>query len=172
VRDASGFEEFYRETQLRVLRHLCASAGDVSEAQDAVAEAYARAWQHWDTVGRATNPEAWVRVVARRTLTSDWRKVQGRMNAYRRHGPPPESPPVSEDSVALVSALRRLGPDQRMALFLFHMVELSVAEIAARTGVPVGTVKARLSRGRHALSAWLRLAESGAPAARCSASDR
>ena len=34
---------------------------------------------------------------------------------------------------------------------LFHAADLSVAAIAQETGVPVGTVKARLSRGRAAL---------------------
>jgi RNA polymerase sigma-70 factor (ECF subfamily) len=67
---------------------------------------------------------------------------------------------MTEDSVVLVAALRRLPPDQRLALVLFHIVELSVAEIAAETGVAVGTVKARLSRGRQALSVLLSSTES------------
>ncbi|MDQ3485071.1 MAG: SigE family RNA polymerase sigma factor, partial [Actinomycetota bacterium] len=38
---------------------------------------------------------------------------------------------------------------------LHHLCDLSVADVAAETGVPVGTVKARLSRGRAALASLL-----------------
>jgi RNA polymerase sigma factor (sigma-70 family) len=161
VRDADGFDEFYRDTRQRVLQHLyAASGGDLAEAQDAVAEAYARAWQRWTKVSTYADPEAWVRVVAWRILANGWRKLRGRLVAYRRHGPPEASPPVSEDAVALVTALRLLPAEQRIALVLFHIVELPVAAIAEQTGVPVGTVKARLSRGRQALAALLSTSES------------
>ena len=161
MRDAGGFDEFYRDTRQRVLQYLyAASGGDLAEAQDAAAEAYARAWQRWSQVSTFADPEAWVRVVAWRILANGWRKMRGRLLAYRRHGPPDASPPVNEDGVALVTALRQLPPEQRMALVLFHIVELPVAAIAEQTGVPIGTVKARLSRGRQALAALLRTTES------------
>ncbi|GAA1791434.1 hypothetical protein GCM10009682_11800 [Luedemannella flava] len=41
---------------------------------------------------------------------------------------------------------------QREALALHYLADLPIEEIATRTGTPVGTVKARLSRGRDALS--------------------
>jgi RNA polymerase sigma-70 factor (ECF subfamily) len=42
---------------------------------------------------------------------------------------------------------------------LHHVVGLPVAAVADETGVPVGTVKARLSRGRQALAALLPLTD-------------
>jgi RNA polymerase sigma-70 factor (ECF subfamily) len=42
--------------------------------------------------------------------------------------------------------------EQRRALVLYHLCDLSVAQIAAETGAPEGTVKARLARGRAALA--------------------
>jgi RNA polymerase sigma-70 factor (ECF subfamily) len=161
VRDSNGFDQFYRQTRQRVLQYVYVrSAGDLADAQDAVAEAYARAWQRWASVGTHPDPEAWVRIVAWRILANGWRKLRGRWSAYRRHGPPDAQPPISEDSVALVTALRRLPPEQRVALVLYHIAELPVAEIAVATEAPVGTVKARLSRGRQALSVLLRSTES------------
>ncbi len=47
--------------------------------------------------------------------------------------------------------LARLDPDQRDALLLYAWEELSYEEIATALGVPVGTVRSRLSRGRAAL---------------------
>jgi RNA polymerase sigma-70 factor (ECF subfamily) len=38
---------------------------------------------------------------------------------------------------------------------LHHLCDLPVAEVAAEVGAPVGTVKARLSRGRVALQSLL-----------------
>jgi RNA polymerase sigma-70 factor (ECF subfamily) len=157
VLDADGFDEFYRDTRQRVLEYVYMASGrDLAEAQDAVAEAYARAWQRWNTVRACADPEAWVRVVAWRVAANGWRKQRSRLVAHRRHGPPGEVPAATEDSVALVAALRQLPPEQRVALVLFYIVELPVAQIAEETGVPVGTVKSRLSRGRQALSMQLR----------------
>jgi RNA polymerase sigma-70 factor (ECF subfamily) len=62
---------------------------------------------------------------------------------------------LSPDHVAVVNALAQIPEAQRRALVLHHMCDLPVAEVAAETGVPVGTVKARLSRGRAALQSLL-----------------
>ena len=61
----------------------------------------------------------------------------------------------SEAHVALVAALKQLPEAQRRALVLHHLADLPVHEVARETGVPEGTVKARLSRGRAALAALL-----------------
>jgi RNA polymerase sigma-70 factor (ECF subfamily) len=42
-------------------------------------------------------------------------------------------------------------------LVLFYLADLSIETIASQLGVPAGTVKARLSRGRTALAAQLRI---------------
>jgi RNA polymerase sigma-70 factor (ECF subfamily) len=63
--------------------------------------------------------------------------------------------PLNDDAVVLAAALRRLPTHQRIAMVLFYVLELPVAEIAAQTGVPVNTVKVRLFRGRQTLAAQL-----------------
>ncbi|MFI7213017.1 SigE family RNA polymerase sigma factor [Micromonospora maritima] len=151
----SGFEEFYRNSRQRVVTVLYALGGDRAEAQDAAQEAYARAWQRWSRVSAYDDPEAWVRTVGHRLLVNRWRKVRNSVVAYRRHGPQPAVGPPSENTVALIAALRQLSAEQREAIVLHHLADLSVAEIAAQAGVPTGTVKARLSRGRKALAALL-----------------
>jgi RNA polymerase sigma-70 factor (ECF subfamily) len=153
VRDADRFDEFYRGTRLRVLQYLYAAGGDLGEAQDAAQEAYTRAWQRWSLVGLSDDPEAWVRVVGWRIMANSWRKLRGRLVAYRRHGLPDPIPAPGDDTIALIDALKRLPPEQRDALVLHHILDLPVAAIATETGVPVGTVKARLARGRRAIAA-------------------
>lgn len=150
------FDEFYLGTVRRVTAQIVALLGDASsEAEDAVQEAYARAWQRWDTVSKADDPAAWVRVVAYRIKVSAWRSAVRRVAAHRRHGPPGDVPEHSPDSVALVAALRQIPEKQRRAIVLYHIVGLTVEQVAAEVGAPTGTVKARLSRGRAALAALL-----------------
>ena len=70
-------------------------------------------------------------------------------------GGPETSPGPGPESVALVRALQEIPAVQRRALVMHHMADMSVADIAAEEGVAVGTIKARLSRGRAALAPLL-----------------
>ncbi|MFC3503397.1 SigE family RNA polymerase sigma factor [Micromonospora krabiensis] len=150
-----GFEEFYRATRHRVVTVLYALGGDLAEAQDAAQEAYVRAWQRWTKISGCGDPEAWVRTVGYRLLVNRWRKMRSGLAAYRRQGVDVSVGPPSENTVALVTALRRLPEEQRQAIVLHHLADLSVAEIAVQTNTPTGTVKARLARGRKALATLL-----------------
>ncbi|MCY7363919.1 MAG: hypothetical protein LH469_01140 [Frankiaceae bacterium] len=154
-RGAADFDAFYAASCARTVRALHAMTGDHAEAQDVVQEAYARAWQRWTTVGTYDAPEAWVRAVAWRLAVSRARRAKVGLGKLRRHGAAPDVPGLEPDHVALVAALRSISPDQRRAVVLHHVVGLTVAEVAAECGVPDGTVKARLSRGRAALAALL-----------------
>jgi RNA polymerase sigma-70 factor (sigma-E family) len=153
--DVDGFDEFYRGSRQRLLGFVYVLTGDLAEAQDAVQEAFVRAWQRWSTVGRYDDPESWVRVVAARIAVSRWRSLRSRAGAYLRHGPADAVPAPSTDTVEIVAAMRRLPEEQRVALALYYLMGLPVADVARETGVPVGTVKARLSRGRGALAGLL-----------------
>jgi RNA polymerase sigma factor (sigma-70 family) len=153
--DVERFESFYRGSRQRVLGCVYLATGDLGEAQDAVQEAYVRVWQRWRSFGPDADPEAWVRLVATRIAISRWRSLRSRARAYLRHGAAAPVPAPDADRVDLVTALRRLSPDQRVAIALYYFVGLSVAEVAEQTRAPVGTVKARLARGRSALAPFL-----------------
>lgn len=159
VPDQHSFDAFYRATRQRLFDCLYALTGDSAEAQDAVHEAYARAWQRWSKVGGYGDPEAWVRTVARRIAVSRWRRTRNRLVAHRRVGEPAVLPGPGPDKVAVVAALSQIPVAQRTAIVLHHLLGLPVAEVAAETGVPEGTVKARLSRGRRALAGLLGVTE-------------
>jgi RNA polymerase sigma-70 factor (sigma-E family) len=155
VAEQSAFEEFYTGTRHRLVTYLYAMTGDRAEAQDAAQEAYVRAWQRWSTVSGYDNPEAWVRTVAYRLCLNHWRKARNRVAAYLRHGSEPDTGPPGENTVVLITALRQLPVAERQAIVLYHLMDLSVAEVAAQTGVPVNTIKTRLARGRRALAGLL-----------------
>jgi RNA polymerase sigma-70 factor, ECF subfamily len=155
VRDASAFDDFYAASVRRLTSQVYAMAGDLSEAEDAVQEAFARAWQHWGRVSGYADPEGWVRTVACRICVSSWRKAVNRSSAQRRQAAGADLPGLSPDYVAIVAALRQIPAAQRQAIVLHHLVGLPVEEIARQTRTPVGTVKARLARGRRALQPLL-----------------
>ncbi len=56
---------------------------------------------------------------------------------------------------ALREALGRLAPHHREAIFLVYIEGMKLEAAARLLGVPVGTVKTRLMRGREALRRWL-----------------
>ena len=149
------FDAFYAATARRVVHHVYALCGDLAEAQDVTQEAYARAWQRWSTVGAYEDPEGWVRTVAWRLTANRWRGLRRWFAARARLGRETPAPGPNPDRVALLAALRRLPDAQRLVVVLHHLHDLPVAEIARTTGMPEGTVKSYLSRGRAALAVLL-----------------
>ena len=152
MRNAEEFDDFYAGSSRQVLGQVYAMVGNRTEAEDAVAEAYLRAWDRWNRVRDCDSPEAWVRRVAYRIAVSAWRKAVNRVRAHHRDLTEKHVDAISPDHVALVQALRRISADQRRVIVLHHLVGLSVAEIAAETGTSANTVKTRLARGRRALA--------------------
>jgi RNA polymerase sigma-70 factor (ECF subfamily) len=154
--DEQEFDDFYSASFTRVTAQVYAMVGNRDEAQECVQEAFVRAWTHRRKLERVDHPEAWVRTTAYRLAVSRWRRARLAVRARDRAvGAATTTPPLSENHVALVQALEQLPPAQRQALVLHHLCDLSVRAVAAEVGVPEGTVKARLSRGRTALAALL-----------------
>jgi RNA polymerase sigma-70 factor, ECF subfamily len=150
--DSDGdFDVFYTTTSRRLVGQIFAMVGNLSEAEDAVQEAFCRAWPRWRSLRDYHDPEGWVRTVAYRIAVSSWRKAVNRMRAHRRTGSPQEIPGQEPERLMLMAALKRLPPDQRRVIVLHHLVGLSIDEIASEVGIAPGTVKSRLSRGRKAL---------------------
>ncbi len=155
------FDAFYTATASRTVHYVYAVCGDLAEAQDAVQEADARAWQRWPTLAGYEDPESWVRIVAWRLAVSRWRSVRRWLAVRARLGRPPDTPGPTPDRVAVLTALRRLPEAQRRVVVLHYLVGLPVTEIAASTRMPVGTVKVYLSRARTTLATLLDSDERG-----------
>jgi RNA polymerase sigma-70 factor (ECF subfamily) len=146
------FDAFYAAAFPRLTGQLYAFTGDHGEAQDVVQEAFVRAWDRRREFLADGAPEAWIRTVAMRLAVSRWRRARRWLELVRRNPPPEHTPGPGPERAALVGALRELPEVQRRAVVLHHLCDLSVEQVASETGAPVGTVKARLSRGRAALA--------------------
>lgn len=154
--EADEFDHFYAASFRRVTGQVYAMIGDYDEATECVQEAFARAWANRRRLDKTEHPEAWVRTTAYRLAVSRWRrrKVAARPTD-RAVGAATQAPAIDESHVALVAALKLLPEAQRQALVLHHIADLPVHQVAAEVGVPDGTIKARLSRGRAALATLL-----------------
>lgn len=135
-----------------------------AEADDLVQEAVLRMLRSIDGYvpppGMEDDPRAamrpWALTVLRNAFRENWRRAK-REREHLEAPSPDMPPPVSEQETAheirdLARALSRLSPALREALVLVAARGLSHEEAAAICNVPVGTMKARVSRARRALS--------------------
>jgi RNA polymerase sigma-70 factor (ECF subfamily) len=160
VSETVEFERLYDEHASSLIGQVALVTGDVGAAQDAVQEAWVKAWLRWDKVSAYDNPAAWVRRVAMNTAVSRWRRTR-RLVLKASVGsdgvrPSIESHDDSTDRlVDLQRAIATLPPISRRIVVLYYLVGLSVDEVAEEVGVPAGTVKSRLSRSRDRLATRL-----------------
>jgi RNA polymerase sigma-70 factor (ECF subfamily) len=148
-------QEVYATSYRRLVGQLTGVTGDPVEAEDAVMEAFARAVNSSRSFLAADNPEAWLRTVAVNVTRTRWRRSRFFRDVSHRLAGAESYDDLAEDRLALLAALRRLPAAQREAIALHHLADLPVHDVAEAVGAPVGTVKARLARGRAALAVLL-----------------
>jgi RNA polymerase sigma-70 factor (ECF subfamily) len=156
-----------RADAFRVLadKHLDASyglayliLGHRAEAEDATHDAFVTAWRKWATLRDQGLFEHWFDRILVNTCRNRLRHVARR----RTQDLSPDLELRASDAYAtthdraqLWPALARLAPDQKVVVALRFYRDLSIDQIAARLGVPSGTVKSRLHRGLRELRAGL-----------------
>jgi RNA polymerase sigma-70 factor (ECF subfamily) len=117
-----------------------------------------------DTFDRRANFQTWLISVSRNLCIDHYRSVRKERETIDRDVDAGELAPASSDTgpyAALEHADRRallrraldaLPPTLRSAVLLRDIQELSYQEIAAQLGLPEGTVKSRINRGRLELA--------------------
>jgi RNA polymerase sigma-70 factor (ECF subfamily) len=146
---SEAFALFFRNNSGPVFRALLAGTLNRAAAEDATAEAFARAFAHWDTVATHPSPSAWVLRVAWNCYKSSWRKWESRWSADPLEATPFAPEPWSDPE--LVAAIRALPPCQREAITLVGLGELTPTQAARVLGKPAGTVRSLLCQARVTL---------------------
>ncbi|GAA4379937.1 SigE family RNA polymerase sigma factor [Nocardioides caricicola] len=150
--ETDGFDEFFRATWPRLFRTACAVAGDAASAEDALQQAYARAYASWRRVSAAEHPEAYVRRIVVNEILGTRRRAWWRRerptDLSGETGPAtavvsPEAAIVERDR--LWRAVLELPPRQRAVVVLRYYEDLSEEEIAGTLGCSRGTVKSQAS---------------------------
>lgn len=142
--DDLTFEAVYRRDHEMLRRALSLGLGDTELANEAVAEAFTRAYARWSRVSQLDDPTAWLYRVASNWATSWLRKR--RMRPVR---PTEELETARYDVVedpAVLAAIEALPSAQRAVIVLRFYLDWDIARIATALDVPPGTVKTRLHR--------------------------
>ena len=145
--------------------------GDPASAEDVTQDAFIRAWQRFETF-RGGSFRSWLFTIAANRARDELRRRRRRPSTSldeARDDPdradldPPDAGPTAHDLVeqaelrrALEAALRTLPDDWREIVVLADVQGLDYSEVAAVAGIPVGTVKSRLSRARGRLREVIR----------------
>jgi RNA polymerase sigma factor (sigma-70 family) len=140
-------------------RYARALTGDTWAADDLVQDTLERACSKWRLWAAGSDLRAWLFTVMHNLFAN-----QVRRTSRQAHGtvdiddiahelPAPDANPGA--AIDLQRCLLRLPQDQRVALLLVSLEDMSYAEVARITGVPIGTVMSRLSRARSRLQALL-----------------
>ncbi|HMA37379.1 MAG TPA: RNA polymerase sigma factor [Chloroflexia bacterium] len=164
--DRLAFTELYTRYRLPLFHYLLHFTTDAGLAEELLQDTLVAAWQgapHFRGQGR---PLAWLFGIARRRAGKTLRRrVLPRTDAAALAMVPapdlePEAALLAGAARAdLVAAISRLAPIHREVLWLTFVQELAYQETAAILGVPLGTVKSRLSNAKQALRRLLQAAE-------------
>ncbi len=138
------------------------------EAEDLVSDTMLRAFQRWRQFELGSNIRAWLFTILYHAFVSRKRRIDAREvpmpeteDGYNRLEPAEDENPEASfyDSLIddeVVRAIGELPEEYRSALVMSDLHGLRYAEIARVLGVPEGTVKSRLFRGRRLLQGRLR----------------
>ena len=160
--DEAAFAELFRHFAPRVKAFLRKGGTDEALAEDCMQDVMATIWRkaHLFDPDRAS-VATWIFTIARNRRIDIFRR-QGRPEPDDLPwGPEPEPEQVDilalrQDSARLVRAIRDLPDSQRDLVVRAYYGDLTHSELAAETGLPLGTIKSRLrlalDRLRHAMS--------------------
>jgi RNA polymerase sigma factor (sigma-70 family) len=146
---ALSFEDEAEELFAAAYRSAFRVLGSRASAEDAAAEAVARAFVRWKRI--APYGRAWAAKVSFRLALKE--------QAHQRRTPP--SPPVTtvdieQLRVDIVRALRRISRRQREAVVLRYFLDLPEAQVAEAMRCSIGSVKQHAARGLAALTNLLK----------------
>jgi RNA polymerase sigma factor (sigma-70 family) len=147
-----AFTDFYESSKDACLRAVVASGTDRATAEDAVAEAYARAWAAWPKVSRHPAPAAWVVRVALNHHVSRWRRRRREVALLETHEWTLRLDHAEGDQYDdLIRAVAALPERQRQVVALRFFLDLDTAQTSHALGVAPGTVTAHLHRAMTTL---------------------
>ncbi|MDX1647775.1 MAG: sigma-70 family RNA polymerase sigma factor [Longimicrobiales bacterium] len=167
----AGFEEEALPHLDAVYRFALRLSGAPDQAEDLVQETFLRAYRSWDQYTRGTAAKSWLFTICRNVFLRKRERRQRHDEIVEEKvdrsgvGKNPVNPvwvsvvgvdPEGDffDSIVdgrIIEAIEELPEEYRTAVVLSDVEGLPYAEISELMGVPVGTVKSRLFRGRRRL---------------------
>jgi len=164
-----GRREQFAETALPFMDTVYNAAlylsRDPDEAAELLQDTFLRAYRSWHQFTLGTNCKAWLLTILHNTFRNRYRArirepvtIEFDEELYRGLGSdtPDDVMAARVLDGEVEAALRELPAEFLEAVSLVDLQDLSYEEAATVAGCPVGTIRSRLSRGRHLLQRSLR----------------
>ncbi|MGW7046353.1 RNA polymerase sigma factor [Streptomyces avermitilis] len=161
--DREAFADLYDQYARAVYNHALRLTGDWSEAEEAMSETFLAAWRTRDAVepeGGSLKP--WLLGIATHKARNSNRSLRRRLAFLARHPQPPAVEDFADESAGRIDDARRLAAvhdalgklrrQDREVFALCVSAGLDYRQAAESLGIPVGTVRSRLSRARARLA--------------------
>ena len=151
-----------QESLRRFLRGLC--SGDGFRADDLAQEALLKAYLSFERYEGRSRFSTWLFRIAfncwydsqkKRGKESEWLSFEDPPSGGQPDGPADSSMDVTYEHQQLYMAIGNLSLQEQTVILLFYIEEKSIKEIEIITGMPSGTIRSHLSRGRRHLKEYL-----------------
>lgn len=148
------FAAWFAREYPRVQAAITLAVGDRGLAEEATAEAFARALVRWPVLAREGAPTAWVYVVGLNQVRSWMRRARLERRYLSRQAVTHQAPPTDPEP-ALWTAVAALPERSRTAVALRYVADLTEPQVAAAMGVTRGAVASMLHNARRQLAQQL-----------------
>lgn len=150
--DPAAFSELYQAYGPRVKAYMMRQGADAATAEDLAQETLLTVWRKAALyAGDKGSMTTWIFTIARNLRIDRLRREVPwqELPEWRLQEPSPEAQPdqafdQKQQQVRVQGVLAELPPDQHEVVALAYLEGLSHSEIAARLGLPLGTVKSRM----------------------------
>jgi RNA polymerase sigma-70 factor (ECF subfamily) len=166
--DQAAWEMVVRQNWRKVFNVAYKFVGKHDEAEDLTQDIFLKIFKALGTFDRRANFQTWIISISRNLCIDHYRSVRKERQTIAQDVDTKDLQPASTDRgphaiaehqdlrAMLRQALETLPPALRTAVVLRDLQELSYQEIADRLGLPEGTVKSRINRGRIELAHQIR----------------
>src|SRR3954463_5091043 len=173
--DQSAWDTIVRQHWRKVFNVAYKFVGRHDEAEDLTQEIFLKIFKALNTFDRRANFQTWIISISRNLCIDHYRSVRKERQTIARDVDSNDLQPASAERgpyaqaehqdlrAQLRQALETLPVTLRTAVVLRDLQELSYQEIADRLGLPEGTVKSRINRGRIELAHQLRRVQENQP---------
>lgn len=173
--DSGAWAELVREHHRRVYGLCYRFTGNPADAEDLTQDVFLKIYSNlssFDT-GRGSL-QVWITTMTRNLLVDNFRRTKNQratgsldegwdgaeelrpVDRLMSAGPSPHESAAKKELAKMVQgALAKVSPELREAVILRDLQDMDYREIAQVLGIPEGTVKSRISRGRAELARLL-----------------
>jgi RNA polymerase sigma-70 factor (ECF subfamily) len=161
--DQLAWDQIVRQHWRKVFSVAYKFVGRHDEAEDLTQDVFLKIFKALGTFDRRADFQTWLISVSRNLCIDYYRSVRKEHQTIDRQVDASDLSPVSTEispyaaleqrdlAILLRQSLSQLPPSLRSAVLMRDIQELSYHEIAERLGLPEGTVKSRINRGRKEL---------------------